>query len=121
MTNDSEVLVDEVLADQAPADEVLDDEELDARHRELVDSFIDHANELTGHNSIENVGMALLYAAGRFNAYVVSQHADSEQSYLADSPKAREFFCAQYREMLEENLEDYLSVYQKYGHLKKPQ
>ena len=102
-------------------DEVFDDEELDARFREIVDSFIDQANDLAGHNSIENVGMALLYAAARFNAYVVSQHADSEQDYLADLPRAREFFLKQYREMLEENLDDYQRVYQKYGQFRKPQ
>ena len=102
-------------------DEVFDDEELDARFREIVDAFIDQANELSEHNSIENVGMALLYATARFNAFVVSEHADSEQAYLADMPKAREFFQNQYREALEENLVDYQRVYQKYGQFRKPQ
>ena len=102
-------------------DEVFDDEELDARYREIVDAFIDQANELSGHNSIENVGMALLYAAARFNAFVVSQHADSEESYDLDLPGAREFFLGQYRQMLDENLEDYRRVYRKYGQFRKPQ
>ena len=53
-------------------EDVISDEELDKRYRELIDSFIDHANELSAHNSIENVGLALLFAASRFNAYVVS-------------------------------------------------
>ena len=103
------------------SDEVFDDEELDARFREIVDAFIDQANDLAGHNSIENVGMALLYAASRYNAYVVSEHADSEESYVVDAPKAREFFTKQYREMLDENLDDYQRVYQKYGQFRKPQ
>ncbi len=105
----------------ASDEEVLDDEELDARYREIIDAFIDQANELAGHNSIENVGMAMLYAASRFNAFVVSEHASSEEAYSADVPKAREFFRSQYQQMLDENLADYQQVFQKYGHLRKPQ
>jgi hypothetical protein len=102
-------------------DDLIDQEELDVRYRELVDSFIDHANELSGHNSIENVGMAMLFAAARFNAYVVSQHADNKEAFKADLPRAREFFIQQYQEMLEENLEDYGAVYEKYAHLTRRQ
>ena len=105
----------------ASDEEVLDDEELDARYREIIDAFIDQANELAGHNSIENVGMAMLYAASRFNAFVVSEHASSEEAYAADVPKARAFFRSQYQQMLDENLADYQQVFQKYGHLRKPQ
>ena len=102
-------------------DDLIGQEELDARYRELVDSFVDHANELSGHNSIENVGMAMLFAAARFNAYVVSQHADNKEAFKADLPRAREFFIQQYQEMLEENLEDYGEVYEKYAHLTRRQ
>ena len=93
----------------------ISDEELDKRYREIVDSFIDQANELTGHNSPENVGMAMLFAASRFNAFVVSQHAKDLGSYQADLPRAREFFSSRYAEMLQENLDDYMKIYQKYA------
>ena len=97
----------------------INDEELDRRYREIVDVFIDQANELSGHNSIENVGMALLFAASRFNAYVVSQHADSQQSFETDIPKAKSFFGGQYMQMLEENLDDYKQVYNRYHQFTK--
>ena len=103
------------------ADDGLSDEELDEIYRAMVDSFIDRANELADSNSRENVGMALLYAAARYNAYVVSQHADSPDRYEQDVPRAREFFNDQYRRMLDENLEDYKSVYGKYAHLTRRQ
>jgi hypothetical protein len=103
------------------ADENLSDEELDEQYRRMVDSFIDRANELAETNSAENVGMALLYAASRFNAHVVSQHAENEESYEKDLPKARDFFCGQYQRMLDENLEDYKSIFGKYANFTRRQ
>ncbi len=103
------------------ADKTLSDEELDEIYRRMVDSFIDRANEFAESESQENVGMALLYAASRFNAFVVSQHANTLEDYERDVPKAREFFRAQYQQMLDENIEDYKQVYTKYAHLIKKQ
>ena len=99
------------------AEEQLTDEELDANFREMIDKFIDQANEFSEVESIENVGMALLYAASRFNSFVVSQHAKSLEAYQNDTPKAKAFFLKQYEEMLDENLEDYEQVFNKYAHL----
>jgi hypothetical protein len=103
------------------ADETLSDEELDEIYRGMVDSFIDRANELAETNSAENVGMALLYAASRFNAHVVSQHSETPESYEKELPRAREFFCNQYQTMLDENLEDYKSVFSKYANFMRRQ
>ena len=103
------------------ADETITDEELDAVYRRMVDMFIDRANELAETNSPENVGMAILYAASRFNAHVVSQHAETLEAYEQDLPKAQQFFVDQYHEMLKENLEDYRTVYTKYANFIKKQ
>ena len=103
------------------SDDTLSDEELDEIYRQMVDSFIDRANELAEKNSAENVGMALLYAASRYNAHVVSQHAETVADYEQELPKAREFFHAQYQRMLDENLEDYKRIYSKYGQFMRRQ
>lgn len=103
------------------ADESLDDPELDEIYRSMIDLFIDRANEFAETNSQENVGLALLYAAARFNAHVVSQHAPTLEDFEKDLPRAREFFGGQYQQMLEENLEDYKSVYTKYSNFMKKQ
>ncbi len=102
-------------------DETLDDDELDAIYKRMIDEFIDQANALAESQSPENVGLALLYAASRFNAYVVSKHADTLEDYERDLPRARKFFTRQYGEMLEENLEDYRQLYSKYAHLTRKQ
>ena len=103
------------------ADQDISDEELDKIYRAMVDSFIDRANDLAENNSIENVGMALLYAASRYNAHVVSQHAETAEQYENELPKAREFFRSQYQQMLDENLDDYKSVYDKYSQFMRRQ
>ena len=96
------------------AEKSLSDDEVDVIYRQMIDSFIDSANELADQNSQENVGMALLFAASRFNAFVVSQHAENLEDYEKELEKAQHFFTNQYQEMLTENLEDYKKVYQKY-------
>jgi len=96
------------------SDEVISDEELDVQYRAMIDTFIDQANKHAEQNSPENVGMALLFAASRFNAFVVSQHAGSLSDFEKDLQKAKSFFSTQYLEMLEENLDEYKKVYDRY-------
>jgi hypothetical protein len=103
------------------ADETISDDELDEIYRRMVDSFIDRANEMAETNSPENVGMALLYAASRYNAHVVSHHAETLEDYERDISTAREFFHAQYEQMLDENLEDYKLNYTKYSNFIRKQ
>lgn len=103
------------------ADDSFNEEELEQIFRSMADSFIDRANEFAETNSPENVGLALLYAAARYNAHVVSQHAPTLEDFEKDLPRAREFFAGQYQQMLEENLEDYKSVYTKYSNFMKKQ
>jgi phosphate uptake regulator len=103
------------------AQDSISEDEVDVLYRQMIDSFIDRANELADHNSPENVSMALLFAASRFNAFVVSQHAENIDAYEKDLVKAQDFFMAQYREMLNENLEDYKKVYARYHKFTKTQ
>jgi len=103
------------------ADDNLNDTELEAVFRGMADAFIDRANDFAETSSPENVGLALLYAAARYNAHVVSQHAPTLEDYEKDLPRAREFFGGQYQQMLEENLEDYKSIYAKYSNFMKKQ
>ncbi len=102
-------------------DESLNDDELDAIYKRMIDEFIDQANALAETQSAENVGLALLYAASRFNAYVVSRHADTLEDFERDLTRARKFFTGQYADMLDENLEDYKQLYSKYAHLTRKQ
>ena len=100
----------------------LTDEELDRRFRALVDELIDSANAHCAAEHKENVGLAMLYAAARFNAFVVASHAENLEKYQADYESARDYFVDEYRRMLVENLQDYESVLRNagpYAHLMK--
>jgi hypothetical protein len=100
----------------------MSDEDIDQEFRRMADSFIHLANQHGEKAARENVSMALLYAAARYNAFVVSTHAATVEDYDASREKACEFFLEQYRKVLAENLDDYRKVYDadfKYSHLMK--
>lgn len=93
------------------AEQEMTDEQLDEHFRQLVDIFIDQANGLVKSSTPENISLALLHAASRFNAHVVSTHAPTLADYNKDYYKARDFFINQYEEMLEQNMSDYKKIY----------
>lgn len=96
--------------DEAPRDE-RDQAEIDREFRQVVDRFIALANEQIDTVQREHVSLALLYAAARFNSFIVSTHAPSRAKFQADRPAAVKFFTGEYRRMLDENLDDYQRVY----------
>lgn len=85
----------------------MNEEELNKEFRRVADAFIDLANKEAENFNPENVGMSLLYAASRYNAFVVAHHANNLEAYNADRKKAVEFFSREYERMLSENLDDY--------------
>ena len=102
----------------------MSDEDLDREFRRMADAFIDLANQQASPDNREIVSMALLYAAARFNSFVVASHAPDLKKYDADRDKACQFFLAKYKDMLNENLDDYRKLYDesmKYEHLVKKQ
>lgn len=94
----------------APADERAQ-EEIDREFRAVVDKFIHLANEQIETVQREHVSLALLYAAARFNSFIVSTHAPGKEKFRADRKAAFKFFTGEYHRMLEENLDDYEKVY----------
>jgi len=102
----------------------MSEEDPDLEFRKMADAFIDIANRQIKADNREIVGMAILYAAARFNSFVTAAHAPDSKKFDADRSKALEFFVGKYREMLNENLDDYRKMYDesvKYSHLMKKQ
>ena len=89
------------------------DEATEREFRRVADTFIDLANEHIEKAPKENVGMAMLYAASRFNAFVVAAHCKTLDRFEADQNKAMEFFKEEYLRMLKENLNDYRRAFQE--------
>ena len=89
-----------------------EEDEFNQEFNKIADAFIDLANNQTEDAPAENVSMALLYAASRFNAYVVASNAGNLEQYESDMQSAGVFFQEKYQEMLQENLEDYKKIYE---------
>lgn len=80
----------------------------------LADSFIKLANEHYEKNGDGKVGYAMLYAAARFNAFIVATTAGDKTELATEKDPAADYFTEQYRKMFVENLEDYHSNFDQY-------
>ena len=66
-----------------------------------VDEFIALANRMAETEGDGEVSAAILFAAGRYNAFNFLSHDGTEQ----DRPKAVEFYVSEYRKALIANLD----------------
>lgn len=74
---------------------------------QLADQFIALANELAQqHEDLGKIGTALRFAAARFNAF---EAAVKSGDLKAEKSSALEWFTNEYREMLDDNLEDHIA------------
>lgn len=67
----------------------------------LVDQFIDLANRLAAEGKSGEASAAILFAAGRYNAFNFIATGGSQQ----DREKAVEFYVSEYRKALVSNLD----------------
>ena len=67
----------------------------------LVDEFIDLANRLAQDGKDGEVSAAILFAAGRYNAFNFVSHNGTAR----DQRKAVEFYVSEYRRAIVSNLE----------------
>ena len=85
-------------------------------------SFYDRADahiELSNRQLVEmpdrgKVSASMLYSVARFNAWVSACGVGSAEELAATRQDAVEYFCRQYRMMLEDHLDDYVAHFQKY-------
>lgn len=100
----------------------MNDDERNQLFRQIADSFIDTANRHAEDTDSGIVSSALLYGTARFSAFVVASNAKDLDRYEADRDTAVEYFTSEFKRMLEENLDDYKSVFKeqpRYAHLMK--
>ena len=80
----------------------------------LADSFIDLANEHCDTVRRSKVSATLLYAAARFNAFIVAAGTKTKGEFQNDKESAIAYFLERYQKMLRENLDDHERTYGKY-------
>ncbi|HNP94043.1 MAG TPA: DUF3144 domain-containing protein [Cyclobacteriaceae bacterium] len=73
----------------------------------MADKFIELANTFATTEDKEQVSVAIMFAAARYNAF----DAYSKSGNLAqDKNSASEWYCKEYERMLDANLDDFIST-----------
>lgn len=81
---------------------------------ERADAIINIANKQCDSATSGKVSSSLLYAASRFNAFIVASGSTSLEELKNDKEDAIKYFTEQYKKMLIENLDDYIENYETY-------
>ena len=88
---------------------------------EVDDQFYDRADAIIhlANDQLENIGSgkvsaSLMYATARFNAWVSALGFPDGAQMAAERQRTIDYFVAQYRSMLEKNLDDYIRKFPEY-------
>lgn len=81
----------------------------DKEFYELADAHIALANTSMGKVKPAKVSAALLFAAARFNAFVISASAENKAQMLLDKESAIAYFMQEYEKSLRENIDEHLA------------
>lgn len=87
---------------------------------DLVDDFIQRANDACEDADPSAVSAALLHASARFSAFVVAASSLDRKEFTEEMEPSLAFLASQYREHLRSNLEDYREHYKVYIAKERP-
>ena len=90
----------------------MSDIQRDKEFYDLADAHIRVANEQMGQIKPSKASAAMLFAASRFNAFVIMAASDSKGEMLAQKEAAIAYFLSEYEQNLRENIDEHLSRYQ---------
>ncbi len=89
----------------------MSDVQRDEQFWELADSFIQLANTHLSNAKPSRVSASALFAAARFNAFVITAATENKAQLIAEKESAIAYFLEQYEKMLRENLDEHMSRY----------
>ena len=93
----------------------MSDVQRDKQFWELADSFIQLANSHLNEVKPSKVSASALFAASRFNAFLISASATSKEQLITEKEAAIAYFLEQYEAMLRENIDEHLARYDQPG------
>jgi hypothetical protein len=79
-----------------------------------VNDVINLANTQSDSADPSEVCASTMYAATRFNAFIVARTTGSPEAMRQEKEKALEYFTDQFRKMMAENLDDFAENLEKY-------
>jgi len=81
---------------------------------ERADEIIHLANKQCEKAGSGKVSSSLLYASSRFSAFLLASTADDAEDMKKERDKAIKYFTDQYKNMLIDNLDDYIENHKEY-------
>jgi len=93
----------------------MSDVQRDKAFWDMADSFIQLANTHLDKEKPSRVSASALFAAARFNAFVIAAAAESKAQLIAEKEAAIAYFLNQYEKMLRENLDEHMARYDQQG------
>ncbi|RRS30092.1 MAG: hypothetical protein P794_08530 [Epsilonproteobacteria bacterium (ex Lamellibrachia satsuma)] len=98
-------------------------EEIDEKFYERADAHIALANDHINHEQVRPalVNNSLLYAASRFSAWIAAASFTNAEDLQKEKEDVLDFFTNKYREMLEENFDNYAQNYEHFMGISKEQ
>lgn len=79
-----------------------------------VDALIHMVNDQCDQADPNTVAASTLFAAARFNAFIVARTTGSPEAMASEKERALDYFVDQFRKMLEDNYEDFSRNFDKY-------
>jgi len=89
----------------------MSDIQRDKQFWDMADSFIQLANTHLDKEKPSRVSASALFAAARFNAFVIAAATESKAQLIAEKENAIAYFMNQYESMLRENLDEHMARY----------
>ena len=86
----------------------------DQEFYDLANSFIELANKQSSGVDRGKISAAFLYAAARFNTFVVASSAANVEQFMSYKENAFDYMVGEYKKMLEEHFGDYRDHFKDY-------
>lgn len=81
---------------------------------ERADEHINLSNEQMDKATGGEVSASMMYSLARFNAWISARGFDNSKEMQARKAETVKYFVTEYKQMLEENMDDYISQYDDY-------
>jgi hypothetical protein len=85
----------------------------DTKFREMADAFIAEANKLSKNENLAMVSASFLYAAARFNIFLVAASSGSANEFESKKENSLNALMAEFKKMLEDHFENYKENFEK--------
>ena len=88
----------------------------DKKFFENIDAYIALANahENSNQGAPQLVGASLLFAAARYNIFLVARAQGDKDTYIGKKEEAKAYFMEQFGKMFDDNYADYAEHYDRY-------